>query len=59
MHSQVPHGHDFSGSFRLEVSKHTCMFCDGSGKQKVEPKEGEVEEEKAVKAHCPTWVWKS
>ena len=41
-----------------EVSKHTCMFCDGSGKQKVEPKEGEVEEEKAVKAHL-TWVWKS
>ena len=31
------------------VSKHTCMFCDGSGKQKVEPKDGEVEEEKTVK----------
>ena len=32
------------------------MFCDGSGKQKVEPKDGEVEEEKTVKARL-TWVW--
>lgn len=27
------------------VSKHTCMFCDGTGKQKVEPAEGEQEEQ--------------
>ena len=29
---------------RSKVSKHTCMFCDGTGKQKVEPVAEEEEQ---------------
>lgn len=41
-----------------KVSKHTCMFCDGTGKQKVEQTKG-IEEEEEQPAKVRTEVAKT